>query len=88
MTTSKSDLLSVPLPWILIPEFDVNWRRALCAADGENPEDWFPFPTEDFVHAAAVCALCPIRVDCERWGRAHRMSGVWGGVRLVDGRAK
>ncbi|MEP9394478.1 WhiB family transcriptional regulator [Gordonia sp. VNQ95] len=67
---------------------DPDWRRARCAAAWEDPEDWFPFPTDDFTHAAQVCAGCPIRPDCEAHGRAHRMSGVWGGVRLENGRQR
>ncbi|MGV9714291.1 WhiB family transcriptional regulator [Gordonia sp. NPDC003424] len=88
MTTSDADFLSVPLTLLLLPTLDVAGDRAACAGPAEDPEDWFPFPTEDFGHAAAVCAACPIRAACERWGRDNRMTGVWGGVRLVDGRAR
>ncbi|MGV9670493.1 WhiB family transcriptional regulator [Gordonia sp. NPDC003504] len=65
-----------------------DWRHARCAAEWEDPEDWFPFPTDDFAHAALVCAGCPLRRDCEAFGRVHRMSGVWGGVRLENGRGR
>lgn len=87
MTTSTADFLSLPLSALLVDTLDVDWTQALCADSDENPEDWFPFPADDFAHAADVCARCPIRIDCERWGRTNRMTGVWGGVRLVNGRA-
>lgn len=86
MTIVDAGLLRVSLTDFLVPTLDADWRLAACAAPDENPEDWFPFPTEDFEHAAAVCAECPISAECERYGRTNRMSGVWGGVRLVGGR--
>ncbi|MFT4126783.1 MAG: WhiB family transcriptional regulator [Gordonia sp. (in: high G+C Gram-positive bacteria)] len=87
--------LSVPLTTLLGPGADrvaglpaAALAQAACAAAGQDPEDWFPFPTDDYSHAAAVCAGCPIREACGAWGRANRMSGVWGGLRLENGRVR
>ncbi|WHU46771.1 WhiB family transcriptional regulator [Gordonia sp. L191] len=88
MTAPDLRPLSLPLSMLLRPTLDLDWAAAACAAVGENPEDWFPFPTDDYSHAASVCAVCPIRAGCEQWGRRNRMSGVWGGVRLENGRER
>lgn len=29
--------------------------------------------------ALALCAACPVRSECQRWAREHRMLGSWGG---------
>lgn len=86
MTAPDVRPLSIPLTTLLIGSLDVDWRQARCAVAGENPEDWFPFPTDDFSHAADVCARCPIRLPCVEFGVANRCSGVWGGHRLDGGR--
>jgi WhiB family redox-sensing transcriptional regulator len=61
-----------------------NWERAACR-DAENPEDWFPFPSQDYANARAVCARCPIRTRCLAYAETTGQSGVWGGVELDRG---
>lgn len=63
------------------------WRDAACRAD-PNPESWFPYPTDDFAHARAVCAGCPIRLHCAHFAVATGQSGVWGGTEFDRGRPR
>jgi WhiB family redox-sensing transcriptional regulator len=58
-------------------------RRALCA--GDDPELWFDGDTEE---GRRVCAICPVRRDCDSWARENGMIGVWAGLseRERDGR--
>ncbi|WLP92850.1 WhiB family transcriptional regulator [Gordonia sp. NB41Y] len=86
MTAFDLRPLPVPLTALLLPTLDVDWTQARCAAPGENPDDWFPFPTDDSGYAERVCASCPIHEECLAWGRSNRMTGIWGGVRLQNGR--
>ena len=64
-----------------------DWRAAACRGDA-NPEAWFPFPTEDYPYARAVCAMCPIRDECAEFGIRTGQSGVWGGDCLERGRPR
>jgi WhiB family redox-sensing transcriptional regulator len=84
MTTTASPHVST-LAGLLRNSQAPNWQRAACR-DAENPEDWFPFPSEDYPHARAVCARCPIRARCLAYAEASGQSGVWGGVELDRGR--
>lgn len=39
--------------------------------------------------ALAICAGCPVRVPCGRYGEAARATGVWGGhLRVLDSRGR
>jgi WhiB family redox-sensing transcriptional regulator len=61
-----------------------------AACRGKGPDRWFPAQRGEtrrgagrraFAKARAVCALCPVRVDClayaEKLGEEH---GMWGGL--------
>jgi WhiB family transcriptional regulator, redox-sensing transcriptional regulator len=53
-------------------------RRALCL--GQDPEMWFPVGSGG-VEAVAICAVCPVRLDCLRWAlETNELDGIWGGV--------
>jgi WhiB family redox-sensing transcriptional regulator len=53
---------------------------AAAACRGENPEQWFTPGRDAEAAAVAVCATCPVQVECLshalRHGEEH---GVWGG---------
>ena len=54
-----------------------------AACRGEDPEMWFPSPSESEKLAAAknVCLACPVRVEClEAALRVNEEHGVWGGM--------
>lgn len=63
------------------------WReQAACAADGLDPETWFPVgegpvaqqQTEDAKH---ICYQCPVIDACLRWAmESGQDTGVWGGL--------
>lgn len=67
----------------------IDTARALCADPslGLDPEMWFPDPTsaDDRERARAVCALCPVRDECENFGRDNRLTGIWGRLRPDPG---
>ena len=52
---------------------------------GMDPEVFFPSATgvagrQQVAKAAAVCAACPVRVECQEYADANEEScGVWGG---------
>lgn len=84
MTAPVLRPLRQALTELLHPTDDFDWKGARCA--GDDAEQWFPFPSEPFDHAAAVCAGCPIRMECRDFAELNGMTGVWGGVRYTDGR--
>lgn len=55
------------------------WRRAaLCL--GQDPGIWYPIDAGG-VEAVAICAACPVRLDCLGWALEHNeRDGIWGGV--------
>ena len=66
-------------------DLDDAWR-ALAACIGYPFEVWFPWDaTRDRRRtpglAEQICAECPVRVECEQFGRATRPTdGIWGGL--------
>lgn len=61
---------------------DAEWRRR-AACRGMEPDLWFPHSEqpEDEAPAKAVCATCPVRLDCLEFALVTRQDdGVWGGV--------
>lgn len=71
----------------LLPDDPTRWRDAACR-DDPDPESWFPHPAADFTHARAVCADCPIRLQCAHFAVDTRQSGVWGGTEFDRGRPR
>ncbi|MEU7765108.1 WhiB family transcriptional regulator [Nocardia sp. NPDC049190] len=61
------------------------WHRAACRGD-PNHDAWFPYPSQDFDYARAVCAACPIRDACGEFAAHTGQSGVWGGHEFDRGR--
>jgi hypothetical protein len=58
------------------------------ACRDEDPDLFFPEPGEDDTEAKAICAGCPLRVQCLGLAITNReVWGVWGGVNLETGRA-
>jgi Transcription factor WhiB len=66
------------------------YRQALCAGSRVDPDEWFPI-TQDMAkaraeaaHAIAICAACPVRLDCLEISMRHASGigahGVWGGL--------
>jgi WhiB family transcriptional regulator, redox-sensing transcriptional regulator len=59
---------------------------ALCAQ--ADPEAWFPEVGGSSRQAKAVCARCPVRVECLAEAMANREPfGVWGGLSEKERRA-
>ncbi|WP_228819261.1 WhiB family transcriptional regulator [Nocardia transvalensis] len=63
---------------------DYDQRRPACT--GDDPELWFPYPSQDFAYARMVCGMCPLRLDCREFARRTHQTGVWGGVEFDRGR--
>jgi hypothetical protein len=58
------------------------WRRdALCREYTDQGYTWFPRQggVDDALLAAAVCARCPVQVECFEYG-AGEPFGIWGGT--------
>lgn len=36
--------------------------------------------TQAYDVARSMCEECPVRVECARWGIAHELDGMWGGL--------
>jgi WhiB family transcriptional regulator, redox-sensing transcriptional regulator len=59
-----------PTPWA---------RHAACA--GSHPDLWFPDRGQNIGPAKAVCAVCPVRLECLDYAlRWDIRFGVWGGL--------
>ena len=55
------------------------WFEGLCAQT--DPELFFPEKGGSVREAKAVCAECPVRVECLEYALAHgERFGVWGGL--------
>lgn len=54
--------------------------RAQGACAGKPIEWWYPGRGESNADAVAVCAGCPVLVECRQWGIEHENNGVWGGL--------
>ncbi|WP_425303528.1 WhiB family transcriptional regulator [Nocardia wallacei] len=72
---------------LLLPSTAADWKQAACAQHPHLGDAWFPFPTQDFDYARAVCADCPIRAACGEFAAATGQTGVWGGREYDRGRA-
>jgi WhiB family redox-sensing transcriptional regulator len=82
MTIAIQELTQVDL----LPRSDSqSWSQAACQGD-PNSEAWFPYPSQDFAYARAVCSVCPIRRQCGEFAANTGQSGVWGGHEYDRGR--
>jgi WhiB family redox-sensing transcriptional regulator len=59
---------------------DRQWVRAAACQD-EDPDLFFSTGAAQTEMAKAVCATCPVRLQCLRWAlESGQNSGVWGGL--------
>ena len=55
--------------------------HARAACRGLGPEIFYPGLGESVNPAMAICALCPVRPECLRYGLVHSVQlGIWGGT--------
>lgn len=67
----------LPLP-VVAPDPDW-WEQSVCK--GVNPDLFFPTRGESSDPAKAVCARCPVDVECLQQALVDReVHGVWGGT--------
>jgi WhiB family redox-sensing transcriptional regulator len=58
---------------------DRAWMEHGACID-KNPDLWFPERGDRGKEAIAICATCPVRVDCLEYAITHHESfGIWGG---------
>ena len=68
---------------------DMSWAdRGACRNHPDlDKSAWFPQGqkvTNPNLQAERVCRnVCPVRAQCEQYGRDHDEFGIWGGVRLL-----
>lgn len=65
-----------------------DWKQH-AACRGTNPELFYPVAkdTPDIPRAKAVCARCPVRIDClEHALNAGEDFGIWGGLTEAERR--
>lgn len=73
--------MTVPAP---APDWQLD---AACLGD-DQPNDWFIERDSDIDRALAVCAVCPVRVECLAHALANGEDvGIWGGKTQDDLRA-
>ena len=51
-----------------------------------DPEIFFPPPGHEPIEALAICATCPVRVECATYATKTGQYGVWGGTTTEDRR--
>ncbi len=73
-TATAADSRARPLEEMLA------WQdRAACS--GVDPELFFPAKGESLAPAKAICAGCPVRVECLEYALTHNERyGIWGGT--------
>lgn len=60
------------------PDWDAHPGRSCANVD---PEVFFPDDRGDGGRAKAICATCPVRVDCAEFAISQpNLSGIWGGT--------
>lgn len=76
----------------ITPDFAARWAAHLNAGEwveraacrGAGPRLWFPDDNGISVEskaAKAICAECPVQVDCREYGIEHEPKhGIWGGL--------
>jgi WhiB family redox-sensing transcriptional regulator len=65
---------------------NMSWRSK-AACNGLDPSIFYPDETEDPSDAKAVCALCPVQVQCLEHALGRReKEGIWGGCTERDRR--
>ncbi len=66
-----------------------SWERSACA--NADPERWFPPPNtphRQVAAAVAVCAGCPVRLECLLFALSHdERYGIWGGFTAEERRS-
>jgi WhiB family redox-sensing transcriptional regulator len=66
------------LPFHADPPGD--WIYDAACAD-KDQDLWFPDRFDPANEAKAICAGCPVRIDCLRYAiETHTTHGVWGGL--------
>jgi WhiB family redox-sensing transcriptional regulator len=67
------------------PTTERGWWRFLAACADRDPDLFFPKGSSgpalrQAQHAKAVCAGCPVRIECLEWAQSSGQTyGVWGG---------
>lgn len=67
----------------------IAWNRAACRDEGD-PEIFFPLNGWDSMTplALAICASCPIQLDCGDYALiTGQVDGIWGGLTEDDRRS-
>lgn len=70
---AKKGSLPLVLDVPAIPDFN------LASCKEEDLETFFIEESEAIARAKAICASCPIIIDCQKWGTRFAAFGVFGG---------
>ena len=64
------------------------WMKDAACRDHEDPDLWFPGADRDnTLLAKAICAECPVQIDCLTYARTERIDhGIWGGLTPAERR--
>lgn len=69
-----------PIPQLFDDSMDLSWQESASCATAW-PEAWFPATGEHAVEARAVCARCPVSVQCLEYALSfERIDGIWAGT--------
>lgn len=62
------------------------WRAEAACRD-YDPEIFFPEDENPAAKAKAICATCPVRMECLDWAiRNREPEGIWGGMTAAERR--
>jgi WhiB family transcriptional regulator, redox-sensing transcriptional regulator len=76
----------IPPPVDLFFAEPQDWTR-LAACRGLDPAIFFPDQGESAAKAKAICARCPVQIECSEYAdRTRTDHGVWGGRTRGRGR--
>lgn len=74
--------VSVESPWVSLVRSVTNpdwFSKGICR--GEDPEVFFPPPSQRADKAREICERCPVMRDCGDWATENGIAdGIWGGM--------
>jgi WhiB family redox-sensing transcriptional regulator len=69
-----------PVVFLPVPVTEERPWMVFSACRDADPDLFFPATPDESAHALALCAVCPVRLDCLEYALdARERFGIWGG---------